>query len=99
MSGPRRSDCAADGPPLPCDMPEEYRYSRHADGTPALRVCLVLSREQATALDEWFTARSLALKAAKWIGWNPGDMAMRTLCVQIADFGKRAFGNAEASDE
>jgi hypothetical protein len=85
--------------PIPCDLPEEYRYARHADGSPALRVCLVLSREQAQSLDQWFTERTAALKAAKWSGWNPGDMALRTLCVQIADFGKRAFGrNTELSD-
>jgi hypothetical protein len=40
-------------------MPEEYRYSRHADGTPALRVCLVLSREQATAPCSAFLVRVL----------------------------------------
>jgi len=81
--------------PLPSELPEEYRYATHADGAPALRVCLILDQEQAERLNEWFKARCLSLKADKWNGWNPGDMAVRTLCAQIDAFSRKAFGNSK----
>ena len=79
--------------PLPSDLPEAFRYATHADGTHALRVCVILGPDEARQLNEWFTLRCRELKAAKWEGWNPGDMVCRTLCVQIDSFSRRAFRN------
>ena len=77
--------------PLPCELPEQFRYAQNANGTPALRVCVILGEQQAMALNEWFDDRCKRLKADKWHQWNVGDMALRTLCFQIDEFAKRAF--------
>lgn len=82
--------------PLPSDLPESFRYATHADGTPALRVCLILGPAEAARLNKWFEARCRELKADKWRGWSPGDMALRTLCSQIDTFSRRAFGRRNA---
>ena len=72
-------------------FPAEHRYARNADETPALRCGLLLSESQAAALNAWFTARCERLKADGWRDWNEGDMALRTICVQIDAFSGRAF--------
>lgn len=74
------------------ELPEEFRYTTNADGSPALRVALVLSQQQAIALAEWFDRRCHNLKLTKWHDWNHGDMALRTICSQIDSFSGRAFG-------
>jgi hypothetical protein len=75
--------------PLLDDCPA--RYSHAADGRPALIVSLLLTEEQAAELVTLYAAREQALKAERWNGWTATDSAMRTLCVQIDSFSKRAF--------
>jgi len=78
--------------PLPCELPAEYRFAEHADGTPAVRCCVILDEAAAAALNEWLAARTAELKARKWQGWTIAEQVVRTLCVQIDAFGKQAFG-------
>lgn len=78
--------------PLPCDLPREYRFAEQADGTPAVRCCVILDEAAAAALDEWLAARTAELKARNWQGWGIAEQVVRTLCVQIDAFGKQAFG-------
>ena len=54
-------------------------------------VALQLDERQGNALLDWYNGREKELKAEKWQSWNPGDMAIRTLCVQIEAYGKKAF--------
>lgn len=82
--------------PLPCEMSDEMRYATQADGTPALRVCVILGQEDARLLNDWFTSRCKIIKANKWKDWNRGDMAIRTLCAQIDSFSRRAFRSHNA---
>lgn len=72
-------------------VPEKYRFGCNADGTPALRCGLLLSQAQSEELNAWFEDRCKHLKENKWKGWNVGDMALRTICVQIDAYSKRAF--------
>lgn len=67
------------------------RYSHAADGRPALIVSLLLTEEQAAELATWYSTREKALRAERWKGWTPADSALRTLCVQIDSFSRKAF--------
>lgn len=72
-------------------MPEEFRYSRNADGSPAMRCGLLLSERQADALLNWHTQREAKLRKGGWKDWNEGDMALRTICIQVQAYHQRAF--------
>jgi hypothetical protein len=78
--------------PLPCDLPQEYRFAEHADGTPAVRVCVILDEVAAGELNAWLAKRTAELKARNWQGWGIAESVVRTLCVQIDSFGRQAFG-------
>lgn len=67
------------------------RFTVSAAGDPALVVCLQLDERQATTLLDWYNEREKSLKAEKWAGWGPAEMALRTLCVQIEYYGPQAF--------
>lgn len=83
--------------PLPCELPNEYRVASHADGTPALRVCVILDADEARCLNAWFEERAAELKARRWQGWGIAEQVVRTLCVQIEAFGPRVFSKERSA--
>ena len=78
---------------------EASRYTHDAAGRPALVCCVLLDEAAARELNQWFTARCSELKGREWEGWTPADSVIRTLCVQIDSFGRRAFARAPITTE
>jgi hypothetical protein len=73
------------------DGGDDNRYGFDAAHRPVLRASVEFNEIDSVSLTDWYEKEEQRLHNGKWKEWNPGMMALRTICVQIDAYSARAF--------